>query len=81
MPCNSNKNIDMAKKRKRSIFLPRPLLLICIIAGIATLVLNMANGRMKVKELGEVAGWTGTAFVISLLIIIGIWVVNYINKR
>jgi hypothetical protein len=71
----------MPKKRKRSITLPRPLILISVITGIATLILNMVNNRLKVKELGEVAGWAGTAFVISLLIIIGIWVVNYINKK
>jgi hypothetical protein len=71
----------MPKKRKKTISLPRPLLLICFIMGIATLVLNMANNRLKVKELGEVAGYAGTAFVISLLFIIGIWVVNYINRK
>ncbi len=71
----------MPKKRKSAISLPRPLLLICIITGIAALVLRMLNRRLQVTELGEVAGWAGTAFGISLLIIIGIWIVNYINRK
>jgi hypothetical protein len=71
----------MASKQKRHPTIPRFLILVCIITGIATLVLKMANNRLKVPELGEVAGWAGTAFVISLLIIIGIVVVRHINKK
>jgi hypothetical protein len=36
---------------------------------------------MQVTELGEIAGYTGTAFAISLFIIIGILVVSQVNKK
>jgi hypothetical protein len=71
----------MPKKRKKSPAIPRWLILACIITGIATLVLKMANNRLKIPELAEVAAYAGTAFVISLLIIIGIFVVRHINKK
>ncbi len=70
----------MARKKKKTGF-SSPLLLICIISGIATLVLRMVNRRLQISELGEVAGYAGTAFVVTLLIIIGIWVVRVINRR
>lgn len=71
----------MPKKRKKSPAIPRWLLLTCIISGIATLILKMANNRLKIPELGEVAGWAGTAFVISLLLIICIFAVRHVNKK
>jgi hypothetical protein len=71
----------MPKKRKKSPTVPRLLVLICIITGIAVLVLRMANNRLKIPELGEIGGYTGTAFVICLVIIIGIYVVRYVNRK
>jgi hypothetical protein len=70
----------MAKKRKKT-SVPKTLFLICIITGIATIVLRMLNRRLQVFELDEVAGYTGTAFAISLILIIGIWLVNQVNKK
>ena len=70
----------MAKRKKRAL-IPKLLILTCLISGLGTLVINMVNGRMQVSELGEIAELTGTAFAISLLIIIGIWLVNMINKK
>ena len=70
----------MVKKRKKRL-IPKTLILFCIITGIATLVLRMLNRKLQVPELGEINGYIGTAFAISLIIIIGIWVVNVINKR
>lgn len=72
----------MAKrKRKSHNNINRMLLLTCIIAGIATLVLRMINRRLNIQELGEVAGICGTLFVVCLLILVGTWVVKYLNKR
>ncbi len=70
----------MARRRKKS-SIPRILILILIITGIATLILRMLGRRLQVVELGEIAGYVGTAFAISLLIIIGILVVNLINRK
>jgi len=36
---------------------------------------------MQVIELDEIAGFTGTAFAISLFIIVGIWILGLINKK
>jgi hypothetical protein len=41
----------------------------------------MLNRRLQVPELGEIAGYAGTAFAISLLLIIGIWILNQVNKK
>jgi len=71
----------MPRKKQKTIAIPRLLLLTCVITGIATLVLQMANRRMKITELGEIAGYVGTVFVICLLIIIGIFAVRYVNKK
>jgi len=68
----------MARKKKRTI--PKTLLLICIITGIATLILHIANRRLQISELDEIAGYVGTAFVISLIIILGIYIVKLVNK-
>ncbi len=70
----------MSKKRKNTTTY-KPLLLFCLIAGIATLVLRMLNRRMQVPELGEIAGYTGTAFAIALVLIIGIWLIAFISKK
>ena len=70
----------MAKKKKKTL-IPKTLLLVCIITGIATLLIRMLNRKLKVPELDEINGYIGTAFAISLLIIIGIWIVNMVNKK
>ena len=71
----------MAKKRKKKHLIPRSLLIICVITGIATLILRMLNRKLAIPEIGEISGYTGTAFAVSLLIIVGIWLVNVINKK
>jgi hypothetical protein len=68
-------------KKKKKLIIPKILLLICIISGIAVLVLRLLNRQMQVPELGVIAGYAGTAFAISVIIIIGIWVVNFVNKK
>jgi hypothetical protein len=68
-------------KRKKKVLIPRFLLVCLIISGIAALVLRMLNRRLQVPELGEIAGYAGTAFAISLLLIIGIWILNQVNKK
>jgi len=68
-------------KRKRKPLIPKTLLIICIITGIATLVLRMLNRRLMVMELGELTNYIGAAFAITLIIIIGIWVVHIVNKK
>lgn len=70
----------MAKKRKKNL-IPKTLLLFCIVSGVATLVLRMLNRKLQVSELSEISSYIGTAFAISLLVIIGIWVVNLVNKK
>lgn len=69
----------MAKKRKKSI--SKTLIIICVITGIATLVLRIINSRLQITEVGEIIGLVGTAFTVSLVILIGIWVLNQINKK
>lgn len=64
------------RKRKSGNGVNKLLLIICIISGIATLVLRMANRRLKIAELGEVSGICGTVFVICLLVLVGIWAVK-----
>jgi hypothetical protein len=71
----------MPKRKRTPTAIPRLLILACIVSAIAALVLQMANKRLKIAELGEIAGWAGTAFVISLLIIIGIFMVRHINSK
>lgn len=70
----------MARKKKKTV-VPKILILICVIAGIVTIILQMLNRRIRVQELGEIEGYSGTAFAISLLIIIGLLVVSQINKK
>lgn len=70
----------MAKK-KRKIIIPRLLLLICIISGVATLVIRILNRRLQIPELGELAGYAGMTFAISFIIIIGIWLVTLVNNN
>ena len=70
----------MAKKRKKNL-IPKALVLCCIITGLATLILRMLNRKLQVAELGEINSYIGTAFAISLLIIIGIWIVHVVNKK
>ena len=69
----------MAKKRKKSI--SKTLIIICVITGIATLVLRIINSRLQITEVGEIIGLVGTAFTVILVILIGIWVLNQINKK
>ena len=71
----------MAKKKAKKILIPKALLLPLIITGIATLILQILNRRLKLPELGEIMGYVGTVFVISLIIMIGILLVNQVNKK
>lgn len=70
----------MARK-KRGPRIPGSVISICIISGIAALVLRMIDRRLQVPELGEVAGIAGAVCAICLLIMIGIWLVNSLNKK
>lgn len=69
----------MAKKRKTT-NISKKLLLICIITGITVLVMNILNRRLQLAELSEITGYVGTAFVISLVILIGIVLFNQAKK-
>jgi len=71
----------MAKKKQKKGLIPKALLLTCIISGVATLVLRMLNHRLHIAELGEINGWVGTAFAISLVIIIGIVIADQVNSN
>jgi hypothetical protein len=68
-------------KKKSKTAISKTLISVCIIAGIATIALRMLSARLKLPELGEIASYTGTVFAISLIIIIGIWIVIQINKK
>lgn len=70
----------MKKRRKKNSF-QKKLLIICIITGIATLILRILNRQLQIPELSELAGYAATAFIVSLIIIAGIWVVKYVNKN
>jgi hypothetical protein len=70
----------MARKKQQQTAIPKFLILTCIITCVATLVLRILNRRLRIPELGEIAGYIGSAFVISLLIIAAIFVVNEVNK-
>ncbi|MBI3232980.1 MAG: hypothetical protein HYZ42_02895 [Bacteroidetes bacterium] len=70
----------MAKKRKK-VLIPKLLLICMIISGIAAVVLRMLNRRLQVPEIGEIAGYAGTAFAISLILMIGLWIINQVNKK
>jgi hypothetical protein len=70
----------MAKRRKK-IGISKTLILSCIISGIAVLILRIINRRLEISELGELSSYIGTAFAVSLMIIIGILVVNMVNKK
>ena len=70
----------MAKKNKKT-GIPKLLIILLIITGICTLTLNILNRRLQITELKKVAGLFGTVFTIILLIIVGIWLVNYVKKR
>jgi flagellar biogenesis protein FliO len=69
-----------SKSTARSPFI-RPLVITAVITGLATLILRIVNRRLKISELSEIAGICGTVFVVCLLILVGIWVVKYLNKR
>ena len=70
----------MPKKTKKTL-IPKPLIISCIITGLATVILRMLNRKLQIQEIAEINGYIGTVFAISLIIIIGIWVVNVVNKR
>jgi protein-S-isoprenylcysteine O-methyltransferase Ste14 len=68
-------------KRKKSAQIPRILILLLILSGVTTIILKMIARKMQVAELNEIAGYAGTVFAVSLLIIILIWTIREVNKR
>lgn len=75
----------MAKRKRQSknkagFNFTRTLIIITIITGLAALVIRMLNRRLKIEELGEIAGICGTIFVVCLLILVGIWVLKNYKK-
>lgn len=67
------------RKRKTGNNFNKPLLVTAITSGTATLVIRLLNRRLKIPELGEIAGICGTVMVICLILLIGIWVVKRIK--
>ncbi len=70
----------MAKRRKK-IGISKTLILVCIVTGIAVLILRIINRKLQIAELNEFSAYVGTAFAVSIIIIIGIWIVNLVNKK
>lgn len=70
----------MAKKSKKK-SVSKSLIIICLITGVATFVLRIINRRMQIAELGDVIGLVGTAFTVCLIILIAVWVLNYMSKK
>jgi len=67
------------KKQERTI--PSALLITCIVTGIATIVLRLLNRQLHIPELSIITSYIGTAFTISLVIIIGIFLVKQVNAQ
>lgn len=70
----------MAKKKKVK-GVPKILIVACVVFGITTLVLGILNRKFQLLVFSEIAGYTGTFFVASLVIVIGIMMIQYVRKN
>ena len=70
----------MARKSKNK-SVSKSLIIICVITGMATLVLRIINRRLQIAEVGDVKGLVGSDFTLCLIILVGIWVLNQLNKK
>jgi nitrate/nitrite transporter NarK len=69
----------MARKKKKAGF-TNTLIFILLLSAIATLILRMANQRLQIAELGELAGYAGTIFVIALLLLVGGFLIRHFRS-
>lgn len=70
----------MSRKRKKTI-VPKFLIKICIGFGITMIIVGILNSFLGISLLNKLNGFIGAIFTISIISIMGLWLINQINKK